>query len=89
MLNPSELVRNWERPLIGPDIIQHAEEQVHIVREYLKASQSRQKSNYDRKHTKMVYQPGEQAYLRVTPMSGIIVSDPSGYMPYTHNLRAG
>src|SRR3954470_13843560 len=37
---------------------------------YLKAAQSRQKSNYDRKHKEMVYQPGEQAYLHVTPMRG-------------------
>ena len=45
---------NWsetgERPLFGPDIIQHAEEQVRIVREHLKTAQSRQKSNYDRHH---------------------------------------
>ena len=65
---------NWsetrERPLIGLDIIQHAEEQVRIVRENLKAAQSRQKSNYDRKHWGSIYQPGEQAYLRVTPMKG-------------------
>jgi len=65
---------NWsetgERPLFGPDIIQQAEDQVRIVREHLKTAQSRQKSNYDRKHTEMVYQPGEQAYLRVTPMKG-------------------
>src|SRR3954470_2272998 len=37
---------------------------------YLKAAQSRHKSNYDRKHKEMVYQPGEQAYLHVTPMRG-------------------
>src|SRR3989337_2265511 len=65
---------NWsetgERPLFSPDIIQHAEEQVRIIREHLKTAQSRQKSNYDRKHKVMVYQPGEQAYLRVTPMKG-------------------
>ncbi len=65
---------NWsetgERPLFGPDIIQHAEEQVRIVREHLKTAQSRQKSNYDRHHKDMEYQPGEQAYLRVTPMKG-------------------
>ena len=65
---------NWsetgERPLFGPDIIQQAEEQVRIVCEHLKAAQSRQKSNYDRKHKVMVYQPGEQVYLRVTPMKG-------------------
>ena len=65
---------NWsetgERSLVGPDIIQQAEEQVRIVREHLTSAQSRQKSNYDRKHQVMVYQPGEQAYLRVTPMKG-------------------
>src|SRR3954471_18299401 len=63
---------NWsetgDRALIGPDIIQHAEDQVRIIREHLKAAQSRQKSNYDRKHKEMVYQAGEYAYLRVTPM---------------------
>src|SRR4051812_17018725 len=65
---------NWsetgERNLIGSDLIQHAEDQVRVIREHLKAAQSRQKSNYDRKHKEMVYQPGEQAYLRVTPMRG-------------------
>jgi hypothetical protein len=65
---------NWsetgERPLVGPDIIQHAEEQIRIVRENLKAAQDRQKSNYDRKHWGSIYQPGDQAYLRVTPMKG-------------------
>src|SRR4051812_49124923 len=65
---------NWsetgEQTLIGPDIIQHAEDQVRAICEHLKAPQSRQKSNYDRKHKEMVYQPDEQAYLRVTPMRG-------------------
>ena len=54
---------NWsetgERPLFGPDIIKQAEDQVHVIHEHLKAAQSRQKSNYDRKHQEMVYQPGE------------------------------
>src|SRR3954468_17259814 len=65
---------NWsetgERTLIGTDIIQHAEDQVRVIRKHLKAAQSRQKSNYDRKHKEMIYQPGEQAYLHVTPMRG-------------------
>src|SRR3954462_2772685 len=47
---------NWsetgERTLIGLDIIQHAEDQVRVIREHLKAAQIRQKSNYDRKHRK-------------------------------------
>ena len=65
---------NWsktgERTLIGLDIIQHAEDQVRVILEHLKAAQSRQKSNYDRKHKEMVYQPGEYAYLCVTPLRG-------------------
>src|SRR4051812_35427627 len=54
---------NWsetgERALVGPDIIHQAEDQVRVIREHLKTAQSRQKSNYDRKHKEMVYQPGE------------------------------
>src|ERR1041385_1476895 len=65
---------NWsetgERTLIGPDNLQHAEDQVRVIREHLKAAQSRQQSNYDHKHKEMVYQPGKYAYLRVTPMRG-------------------
>src|SRR3954462_4343438 len=66
--------QNWsgtgERPYFGPDLVQQAEDQVRIVQENLKAAQSHQKSNYDRKHREMEYQPGEYAYLRVTPMRG-------------------
>src|SRR4051812_40867497 len=65
---------NWsetgEQTLIGPDIIQHAEDQVRVIREHLKAAPSFQKRNYDSKHKKMVYQPVQQAYLCVTPMRG-------------------
>src|SRR4051812_24412853 len=68
--NPSEFVRNWGTNSHWSDIIQHDEDQVHVIREHLKATQSRQKSNYDRKHKEMFCQPGEQAYLRVTPMRG-------------------
>ena len=65
---------NWsetgERPLFGPEIIQHAEEQVRVIRENLKTAQSCQKSQYDRHHKDMVYQPGEKAYLRVSLLNG-------------------
>lgn len=37
----------------------------------MKAAQSRHKRNYDHKHRGSIYQPGEQAYLRVTPVRGI------------------
>ena len=51
-------------------MIQEAEEQVRIVREKLKTAQSRQKSQYDRKHKAMTFEIDEKAYLRVTPLKG-------------------
>ena len=65
---------NWsetgESKIFGPDVINEAEEKVRIIRDNLKIAQSRQKSYYDSKHRDMIYQPGDQAYLRVTPMRG-------------------
>ncbi len=51
-------------------MIQEAEEQVRVIREKLKTAQSRQKSQYDRKHKLMTYEVGEKAYLWVTPLKG-------------------
>lgn len=65
---------NWpdtgERQYFGSDMIQEAEEQVRIVSEKLKTTQSCQKSQYDRKHKAMTYEVGEKAYVRVTPLKG-------------------
>src|SRR3954464_521368 len=65
---------NWsetgERQFFGPDMIKEAEEQVRIVRDQLKAAQSRQKSYYDRHHRKESYNLDEKVYLRVTPLKG-------------------
>ena len=51
-------------------MIQEAEEQVRIIRENLKTAQSRQKSQYDRRHKEVAYEIGDKAYLRVTPLKG-------------------
>src|ERR1041385_2073298 len=65
---------NWsetgERQLFGPDVIQEAEDRVKIVREHLKAAQSRQKVYYDKRHRGVAFQVGDWAYLRVSPMRG-------------------
>src|SRR3954471_21611997 len=51
-------------------MIKEAEDQVRIVRDQLKAAQSRQKSYYDRHHRQESYNLDEKAYLRVTPLKG-------------------
>ena len=63
---------NWsetgERSLFGPDVINEAEEKVRVIRENLKAAQSRQKSYYDKHHQEVHYEIGDKAYLRVSPL---------------------
>ena len=65
---------NWsetgERQLLGNDLITEAEEMCKVIRENLKAAQSRQKSYYDSKHRDLVFEIGDHVYLRVSPMKG-------------------
>src|SRR3954467_12571243 len=51
-------------------MIKEAEDQVCIVRDRLKAAQSRQKSYYDRHHREESYNIDGKSYLRVTPLKG-------------------
>ena len=65
---------NWsetgERQLFGPDVIQEAEDKVRVIREHLKAAQSRQKAYYDKKHSGVDFKVGDLAYLKVSPLRG-------------------
>jgi hypothetical protein len=66
---------NWsetgESQVFGPDIIREAEEQVQLIRDRLKAAQSRQKSYTDPKRRELVFNSGDFAYLCVTPLKGM------------------
>jgi transposase InsO family protein len=66
---------NWsetgESQVFGPDIIREAEEQVQLIRDRLKAAQSRQKSYTNPKRRELVFNVGEFSYLRVTPLKGM------------------
>jgi hypothetical protein len=50
---------NWsetrDSQIFGPDILQEAEEKVQMIREYLKAAQSRQKSYADNRHRELTF----------------------------------
>ena len=54
-----------DRQLFGPDLIKESEQKVKLIRDRLKIAQSRQKSYADSKHKEVVYEIGDQAYLRV------------------------
>jgi hypothetical protein len=66
-LNSSE---TGESQVFGPDVIKEAEEQVQLIRNHLKAAQSRQKSYADPKRRPVTFNVGDFVYLRVTPLKG-------------------
>jgi hypothetical protein len=59
-----------ERALVGPALIKEAEERVADIRKKLKAAQSRQKSYADKKRREASFNPGDFAYLKVSPIRG-------------------
>jgi hypothetical protein len=63
-----------ERKRFGPDILQEAEKQVHMVRENLWVAQSRQKSYVDHSRKELSFEVRDFVYLKVSPMRGCIVS---------------
>jgi hypothetical protein len=60
-----------EQKVFGPDILQEAEKQVHMVRENLRVAQSRQKSYADHRRRELSFEVGDFVYLKVSPMRGL------------------
>ena len=60
-----------DRHLFGPDLIKESEEKVKLIHVRLEVTQSRQKSYADTKHKEVVYEIGDRAYLRVSPLRGV------------------
>ena len=57
-----------DRQLFGPNLIKKSEEKVKLIRDRLKVAQSRQQSYADTKRKEIVYEIGDRAYLRVSPL---------------------
>jgi hypothetical protein len=60
-----------ERQVFGLDILLEAEENVRMVRENLKAAQSRQRSYVDTRRRELSFEVGDYVYLKVSPIRGI------------------
>jgi hypothetical protein len=60
-----------ERKVFGPDILEEAEKQVHMVKENLRVVQSRQKSYADHRRRELSFDVGDFIYLKVSPMRGL------------------
>jgi hypothetical protein len=59
-----------ERQIFGPELIQEAEEQVHIIQENLRVAQTRQKSYVDNRRP-LEFEEGDHVYLKVSPLRGM------------------
>jgi hypothetical protein len=60
-----------EQKVFGPDILQEAVKQVHLVRENRRVAQSRQKSYNDHRRRELSFEVGDFVYLKVSPMRGL------------------
>jgi hypothetical protein len=60
-----------EPKVFEPDILQEVEKQVHMVRENLRVTQSRQKSYADHRRRELSFEVGDFVYLKVSPMRGL------------------
>jgi hypothetical protein len=60
-----------ETQVFGPDVLRDAEQQVRIIRENLRAAQSRQKSYADTRRRELAFEVGDYVYLKVSPMRSV------------------
>ncbi|GJV43888.1 putative nucleotidyltransferase, ribonuclease H [Tanacetum coccineum] len=60
-----------ERLIEGPELIEVTNEKVAIAKEKLKKARSRQKSYVDRHRRELEFNPGDRAFLKVSPCRGV------------------
>src|SRR3954465_1475474 len=60
-----------ESVVIGPEIVQQTTEKIKMIQEKMRASQSHQKSYYDKRRKTLEFQEGYHVFTRVTPMTVI------------------
>jgi len=60
-----------ENLVLGPNMIQQTTEKIIMIRDKLRATQSRQKSYADKKRRPLEFQEGDHVFLKVTPTTGI------------------
>ncbi|GAU23275.1 hypothetical protein TSUD_281700 [Trifolium subterraneum] len=57
--------------VLGPEIVQETTKKIRMIREKMKASQSRQKSYYEKKRKDIEFHEGGHVFLRVTSTTGV------------------
>ena len=63
--------QDGESLIVGPEMVQQTTEKVKLIRERMRAAQSRQKSYADHGRRPLMFEEGEHVFLRVTPTTGV------------------
>ncbi|KAL6324088.1 hypothetical protein AAG906_006359 [Vitis piasezkii] len=61
-----------ERKLLGPELVQLTVEKVALIKEKLKAAQSRHKSYADHRRRDLEFEVGDHVFLKVSPMKSVM-----------------
>ena len=61
-----------EKKLLGPELVQLTVEEVVLIKEILKAAQSRQKSYADNRRRDLEFEVGDHVFLKVSPMKSMM-----------------
>ncbi|RVW47357.1 Transposon Ty3-G Gag-Pol polyprotein [Vitis vinifera] len=61
-----------ERKLLGPELVQLTIEKVVLIKERLKAAQSRHKSYVDNRRRDLEFEVGDHVFLKVSPMKSVM-----------------
>ena len=61
-----------ERSLLGPEMLIQTTEKVRVIRDHLRAAQSRQKSWADSRRRPLEFGVGDHVFLKISPTKGVI-----------------
>ena len=70
--SPLYWVEVEDKQLIGPEMIRETSEKIKVVREKMKATQTRHKSYADKHRIGLEFKVGDHVFLKVSPVRGIV-----------------
>ncbi|XP_077249415.1 uncharacterized protein LOC143888918 [Tasmannia lanceolata] len=84
-----------ERQLLGPKLVEETSEKVTLIRERLKAAQSRQKSYADQRRRELEFAEGDMVFVKISPFKAVMRFGRKGKLspryigPYRISKRVG
>ena len=70
--SPVEWFEIDDRQFLGPNMIKDAVSKVELIRDCIKATQSRQKSYADNRHRELEFDVGDHVFMKVSPFKGVM-----------------